>query len=63
MGIEWSMRSCDVAHNSSYYFIGIGGVSMSALACLLQARGALVRGSDAAEGEFTAMMKRSERTS
>ncbi len=37
----------------SFYFIGIGGVSMSALAKLLHGEGFSVRGSDDAEGEFT----------
>lgn len=36
-----------------WYFIGIGGVSMSALAQLLRDRGFSVRGSDAAESIFT----------
>ena len=35
----------------SFYFIGIGGVSMSALAILLKLRGFRVRGSDDAAGE------------
>ncbi len=52
------MPSLDVAEKKSYYFIGIGGVSMSALACLLQDKGAIVRGSDAAEGEFTRILQR-----
>jgi len=41
------------------YFIGIGGVSMSALALLLQERGIRVRGSDRAANEFTEKLERS----
>lgn len=40
------------------YFVGIGGVSMSALALLLHGRGIPVRGSDCAEGPFTRKLKR-----
>ncbi len=36
-----------------YYFIGVGGVSMSALALLLKDRGARVRGCDDAESDMT----------
>ena len=42
---------------SNYYFIGIGGVSMSALALLLNSFGIPVRGSDAKENGFTARLK------
>lgn len=38
---------------NSFYFIGIGGVSMSALARLLKGRGFPVRGSDMQESPFT----------
>ncbi len=48
----------DVSGPKSFYFVGIGGVSMSALACLMKDRGAAVRGSDAAEGEYTRMLAR-----
>ncbi len=41
----------------SYYFIGIGGVSMSALAQLLHDSGASVRGSDLQEGAFTRKLR------
>ncbi len=41
----------------SFYFVGIGGVSMSALAMLLFRRGKRVRGSDFAEGRYTRMLK------
>ncbi len=41
----------------SYYFVGIGGVSMSALAMLLGGLGVRVRGSDAAEGRFTKLLR------
>lgn len=40
----------------SWYFIGIGGVSMSALALLLHRRGVPVRGSDAKQSEFTQIL-------
>ena len=40
------------------YFVGIGGVSMSALARLLSARGVRVRGSDVAEGPFLSMLRK-----
>ena len=40
------------------YFVGIGGVSMSALARLLNAHGVRVRGSDAAEGAFLPVLRR-----
>lgn len=41
----------------SYYLIGIGGVSMSALAMLLHEEGFRVRGSDRAEGRFTQLLR------
>lgn len=41
----------------SFYFVGIGGVSMSALAMLLASRGLRVRGSDAQEGRFTKLLR------
>ncbi|MDE6059346.1 MAG: UDP-N-acetylmuramate--L-alanine ligase [Clostridia bacterium] len=41
------------SNKQSWYFIGIGGVSMSALAQLLHSRGANVSGSDAVESSFT----------
>ncbi len=41
-----------------FYFIGIGGVSMSALARLLHGRGYSVRGSDMREGNFTELLRR-----
>lgn len=47
----------DATIPKNLYFIGIGGVSMSALACIMQAAGAHVRGSDAAEGEYTRMLR------
>ncbi len=40
------------------YFVGIGGVSMSALAKLLHAKGIPVRGSDMAESVFTAGLRK-----
>lgn len=39
------------------YFVGIGGVSMSALALLLRDRGILVRGSDLVESDFTKSLR------
>ncbi len=41
----------------TFYFVGIGGVSMSALAQLLTDRGYFVRGSDAQESAFTAKLR------
>ena len=43
----------EIATFGGFYFIGIGGVSMSALARLLHDRGAKVRGSDDTESEIT----------
>lgn len=43
--------------NGSWYFVGIGGVSMSALAELLSDRGLCVRGSDASESVFTRQLR------
>ncbi len=43
----------EIASYGGFYFIGIGGVSMSALARLLQERGAKVRGSDDTESDMT----------
>ncbi len=45
-------------NGQSYYFIGIGGVSMSALARLLRKRGCRVRGSDMQESEITLALRR-----
>ncbi len=42
---------------SGCYFIGIGGVSMSALALFLHDRGVCVRGSDVSESNFTEMLQ------
>ena len=41
-----------------WYFIGIGGVSMSALALLLHDRGIPVRGSDAKDSEYTDKLRK-----
>ena len=41
----------------SFYFIGIGGVSMSALARLLRDRGCRVRGSDQRESAYTRVLR------
>ena len=43
----------DFGLSGGVYMIGIGGVSMSALACLLSDRGVRVRGSDRAESPLT----------
>lgn len=40
-------------HGARVYFIGIGGISMSALALLLKETGAFVAGSDIRQSEFT----------
>ena len=42
---------------NAVYFVGIGGVSMSALALLLHDRGIRVRGSDVKEGEYTRLLR------
>ncbi len=54
--IAWSMLF-DEKPESGFYFIGIGGVSMSALARLLHDRGFSVRGSDMQESCFTKMLE------
>lgn len=41
------------ASEGSWYFVGIGGVSMSALARILQSKNLSVRGCDDAESKFT----------
>lgn len=43
--------------NDSFYFIGIGGVSMSALASLLLGFGKKVAGSDTNQNEYTSRLK------
>ncbi len=43
---------------TAFYFIGIGGVSMSALARLLTDRGYSVRGSDMRESEYTRALQK-----
>ena len=48
----------DECSKGGFYFIGIGGVSMSALARLLHGRGYSVRGSDMQAGTFTRMLER-----
>ncbi len=44
--------------HGGYYFIGIGGVSMSALSRLLKDLGYSVRGSDMQAGRFTEMLRK-----
>lgn len=51
------MDFSDFVHGGDWYFIGIGGVSMSALARILHRRGVRVRGSDRAENEFTKQLR------
>ncbi len=41
-----------------YYFLGIGGVSMSALAIMLKEKGFFVRGSDETDGQGTALLNK-----
>lgn len=52
--IRWSM----FFEGKAFYFIGIGGVSMSALARLLRDRGARVRGSDRNASAYTRALGR-----
>ena len=47
------MDFAEISAVSGVYFIGIGGVSMSALAMCLYDKGLKVRGSDAQESAFT----------
>lgn len=51
-----SKQSIFSDNNQSVHLIGIGGVSMSALAEVLNHRGFVVRGSDMREGEHTARL-------
>ena len=51
--IEYCMRLIGLKNIKRIYFIGIGGISMSALALLLQDYGYQVSGSDAVKGEQT----------
>lgn len=51
------MNFSEIRAFSGVYFIGIGGVSMSALALCLHERGFCVRGSDAAESGFTRKLR------
>ncbi len=51
------MKFSEIAVFSGVYFIGIGGVSMSALALCLSDRGIRVRGSDAQESVFTRKLR------
>jgi UDP-N-acetylmuramate--alanine ligase len=51
------MQSSVLAKNDSFYFVGIGGVSMSALAKYLVAMGKRVAGFDRCESEFTLELK------
>ena len=54
--IRCGMPFFSEARAQGVYFVGIGGVSMSALACLLHDRGVPVRGCDARAGAFTRML-------
>ncbi len=51
------MTFAEIKRFSGVYFIGIGGVSMSALALCLKERGLSVRGSDAAESSLTQKLR------
>ncbi len=51
------MNFAEIGSFSGVYFIGIGGVSMSALARCLKDRGFSVRGSDAQESNFTQTLR------
>ena len=52
------MNFAEISAFSGVYFIGIGGVSMSALAQCLADKGMNVRGSDAQESTFTQILRR-----
>ncbi len=56
--IKYIMFSGKDRLNRSYYLIGIGGVSMSALALLLHKRGYSVRGSDRTASTLTDKLKK-----
>ena len=45
-------------YSKKVYIIGIGGISLSALAVLLRDRGASVKGSDLTDGERVEALKR-----
>lgn len=51
--IEFNMSENVLAEYDSFYFIGVGGVSMSALAKILLALGKRVGGCDRSENEYT----------
>ncbi len=51
------MNFAEIRSFSGVYFIGIGGVSMSALALCMKDKGFSVRGSDAAESHFTQKLR------
>ncbi len=51
------MFSDKLFHSNSFYFLGIGGVSMSALAQLAHEKGARVRGYDASDGPFVRKLR------
>ncbi len=49
---------CENQISAHCYFVGIGGVSMSALALLLYDRGVSVRGSDLSESDYTNALRK-----
>lgn len=59
LGIKWSMITDYLAIKKHFkvYFVGIGGVSMSALAVFLKAKGFCVCGYDKSQNDATAKLK------
>ena len=51
------MNNFDIKKYKNVYFIGIGGVSMSAIALILKNSGFFVSGSDRTEGELVKKLK------
>ena len=51
------LNICDIKPNSKIYMLGIGGISMSALALMLKTRGKTVKGYDRARSETTDMLQ------
>jgi len=52
------MSNFDLKNIKHIHFIGIGGVSMSALALLMNKLGKIVSGSDRKNGYFTRILKK-----
>lgn len=57
--IEFTMAENFISEYDSYFFVGIGGVSMSALAKILLQMGKKVGGCDRESGEYVAELKKS----